>query len=63
MTIRQILVSVWQRHITPREGLDLLERSGVAIALPREEILDLLREVAGKTVNVTQFLRATGQEA
>ncbi len=62
MTISQIVVGVWQQHVTPREALEEIEAKGYKIDLPREDILELLEAVSDKEMNVTAFLRAVGCE-
>lgn len=62
MTMSQIVVGVWQRHITPREALDEIEAKSFKIELPREDVVELLEAVADKEMNVTAFLRAVGFE-
>ena len=61
MTVRQILVNVWQGHITPREALEELQRSDYKLGISRDDVLDMLEEVADKMMTVTAFLRAVEQ--
>ena len=62
LTISQILVNVWQRNITPEEALEELERSGHKPRISKAKVMEMLEEVAAKTMNVTAFLRAAGEE-
>ena len=62
MTISQILVNVWQRNITPEEALEELERSGHKPRISKAKVMEMLEEVAAKTMNVTAFLKAVGAE-
>ena len=62
MTISQIIIGVWQQHVTPREAFEEIEVKGYKIDLPREDILDLLEAVSNKETNVTAFFRAVGLE-
>jgi len=61
MTMRQILVNVWQKVFTPHEALEELEKNHYRFTINRAEVLDLLEEVAQRKISVTAFLNTVSE--
>lgn len=58
MNTKQILMKVWQGVITPTEALEELQwRDYYRLGFYKEDVLDMLEEVAEKKLSVTAFLR------
>lgn len=62
MDTKQILVNVWQGVITPEEALEEIQwRDYYRLGLYKEDVLDMLEEIAEKKLSVTAFLRSVEQ--